>query len=585
VTLPAELHPALLQAAITIGLALLSWTLHRRYRKPYYAWWTIAWLLYTMRVGAIMQFLLTEDWDWLYWHQVLTGWTALALLRSAMVFSLRPGRARWWVVASLFPPLWSYVAIHEFDNFMAAALPAVGFLSAATIGTAWVFVRHWREVRSPGALVLAQSFLLWGLHHLDYPFLRARGAWVPWGYYLDILFTLAVGAGMLLLVMDDLQQGIRTMSALAVNPARAGDGDVVRDTVERPLSLPAVRGAALFTLDGEQPRCAAGAGVCEAWAGQSVHDEDAAVVARAITAGRVQTGARLHDPLTGHRFAYAAVIPLFSAGDVERARSALAIVGDARDPFAALDERFLLALGHQAGRAIEREELRRGLVARSEELQRLSTRMVAQHEDERRRISLELHDETAQVFAAVTMRLGLIRERADVTLADDLADVLELVEEGMRSVRRVAYDLRPALLDDLGLLPALRALGAAVAGRSGMRVDVTIAEAIPPLPPEGEAALFRALQELLTNVVRHARATHVQLSVTDADGTIVLVVDDDGRGFAEMNIERLEAGGHAGLAGMRERVTVLGGSVSVKDSPLGGARVVVQLPARVQAMA
>lgn len=577
-----ELHPAILQTAITVGLGLLSWGLYRRYQKLYFALWTLAWVCYSLRLGAIMRFLVSREPVWLYWHQVLTGWTALVLLGSALAFATRLPRSRWWLVALIFPPAWSYLAIYRFDSFLLAAIPAVVFLSAATLATAAIFARHWRAVNAPGALVLTISFGLWGLHHLDYPFLRAQGAWVPWGYYLDILFTLAAGAGMLLLVMDDLQQGLRAFSALAVTGDADDDGDVARQTIRRPLALPTVRGAALFATHEGATRCIAGEGVCAGWEEHPIAESDAAMVSRAISLARVQSAnGMLADPVSGHRYAFAAVLPLFATPDPEQASSALVIVGDERDPFTALDERFLLALGHQVGRTIERDELRRRLLARSVELQRLSTRMVAQHEDERRRIALELHDETAQLFAAVSLQLGLIRERVTPDVGADLAEAQELVAEGMRSVRRVTHDLRPALLDDLGLVSSLRALASTATERAGLQLRISIDDDLPPLPLEAEAALYRALQELLTNVVRHAGAGTVTVQLRDHDGRIALAVDDDGCGYPG----GASSPGHEGLIGMRERIEALGGTVRLDASPLGGARAVVELesPLRVSA--
>lgn len=553
-----ELHPAILQTAITVGLGLLSWGLYRRYQKLYFALWTLAWLCYSLRLGAIMRFLVSREPVWLYWHQVLTGWTALALLWSALAFATRLPRRRWLLVALVFPPAWSYLAIYRFDSFLSAAIPAVVFLSAATLATAAIFARHWRAVKAPGALVLTISFGLWGLHHLDYPFLRAQGAWVPWGYYLDILFTLAAGAGMLLLVMDDLQQGLRAFSALAVTGDADDDGDVARQTIRRPLALPTVRGAALLATHDGVTRCIAGEGVCAGWEAHPIAQS---------------ANGTLSDPVNGHRYAFAAVLPLFATPDTEQASSALVIVGDERDPFTALDENFLLALGHQVGRTIERDELRRRLLARSVELQRLSTRMVAQHEDERRRIALELHDETAQLFAAVSLQLGLIRERVSADVGADLAEAQELVAEGMRSVRRVTHDLRPALLDDLGLVASLRALATTATERAGLQLRISIDEELPPLPVAAEAALYRSLQELLTNVVRHAGATMVAVQLRELDGRIALGVDDDGRGYPAGDAPP----GHEGLIGMRERVEALGGTVRLDASPLGGARAVVEL--------
>src|SRR5439155_16016318 len=101
------------------------------------------------------------------------------------------------------------------QDFLLAALPAVLFLSFATLWTAGVFARQWRATHSRGAGVLAAVLVVWGVHHLDYPLLRARGAWNPWGYYLDILFILAVGIGIVIVVLEELEQRLRTVRSLS----------------------------------------------------------------------------------------------------------------------------------------------------------------------------------------------------------------------------------------------------------------------------------------------------------------------------------------------------------------------------------
>jgi signal transduction histidine kinase len=575
-TPPSELEPAILQTAVTLGLAALSWLLFRRYRKRYYAWWTVAWVLYSMRLGAIMEFLLTRDAPWLYWHQVLTGWTALALLSAALAFVMQPVPRFLGIATALFPPIWSFAAIYLFDNFLLAAIPAVVFLAGVTLWTSGIFLRHWRRVRTPGALMLAVSFAAWGLHHLDYPFLRAQGAWVPWGYYLDVLFTLAVGAGMLMLVLDDLQQGIDTLATLGV---ASREGDIVRETIERPLTLPAVRGSALFVRDGGPLKCAAAAADCAGWELTPPGDLELAAINAALDAGRFhQLRDVLSDPRTGKPFAFAAVLPLFPSPGAP-ATSALVIVGESRDPFAALDDRFLLALGHQTGTAIEREEMRRRLRSRSDDLQRLSVRMIEQHEEERRRISLELHDETAQVFSTVKMQLGLVRETADPALDEELARALELIDKGIRSIRNVTNDLRPSLLDDLGLVPAMRSLVVEFAGRGSLDVTFVAREPLPDLPGDAELALFRALQELLSNVGKHARAKHVSVVLSANPDEILLTVDDDGIGAPSASeLELRERLGHVGLAGIRERITTLGGTLRISRRATGGTSAEVRVP-------
>jgi signal transduction histidine kinase len=576
-----ELHAALLQATITAALAALCAFLFSRYRKPYFAWWAGAWGLYFLRIVAITSFLLTSHRFWLYWHQVVTGWTALALLYAALVFSQQVRWRSWYLMLVLFPPVWSYIAIYQLKHFLWAAGPAVLFLSFATLWTGWVFFRYRQKVASSGATLLAVAFGLWGLHHLDYPFLRARGSWAPWGYYLDILFALAVGAGILLLVLDDLRRGLGALSALSGDLQRAGrrEQDVLDALLARPLTLPAVSGSALYSVDGASVRFIRGAGACVAGTEGALPASAAAVLTRVIETGRPQFTGDWSDgkPGGGSPYAYAAVLPILR-GEVVLA--ALVLVGHARDPFTALDDKFLLALGHQVGAALENADLYTRLQTRTVELARLSARMVEQHEEERRRLSRELHDETAQVFSAVKMELGVLRDKVQPEQTARLDQVLELIDTGIRSIRNVTNDLRPSLLDDLGLLPALRSLVADFSERSGIRTGLAVPSVLPPLSREAELALFRALQEALSNVLRHANARSVDVGISVSVDGVLLQVTDDGRGLpAGVGASRLELEGHMGLAGMRERITALGGTVRLQARDGAGAILEVLVPA------
>jgi signal transduction histidine kinase len=574
-TATEELHSALLQAVLTAAVAVLCAFLYQRYRKAYFAWWAGAWALYVVRIGAIISFLFTGNWIWLYWHQVITGWTALALLYAAFVFAQAVRWRPWYLLLVFFPPIWSYVAIYRLDQFLWAAGPAVLFLSLATLGTGWAFYRYRRRVTSSGATLLAVSFGLWGLHHLDYPFLRARGAWTPWGYYLDIVFTLAIGAGILLLVLDDLRGGLSALSALSGDLQSAGRAqDVLSALLARPLTLPAVRGSALYLAIEGRPRLARSAGVFHEPDGAEAQGAAALVLARALQTGLPQVS-RSWSNGDSASYPYAAVLPLLRR---EQAIGALVIVGEARDPFTALDDRFLVALGQQVGAALENADLYARLEARTVELARLSTRMIEQHEDERRRLSRELHDETAQVFSAVKMELGVLREGVSATQAARLDQVLGLIDTGIRGIRSVTNDLRPSLLDDLGLLPALRSLVTDFGERSGIAVELTVPDTLPALSREAELALFRALQEGLSNVLRHAGARTVDIGLAVRQGRVLLEVRDDGRGPPDASPERLEREGHMGLAGMRERIHALGGSVRFGAGPETGASLEVVVP-------
>ena len=564
-----ELDAAVLQAVITAGLALLCIFLYRRYRKPYFGWFAVAWSAYALRLVAIMSFLVSGNWTWLYWHQVLTGWTALSLLWAALVVWRGMRFRRVYLLALLLPPVWSYVAIYRIENFFLAAGPSVAFLSLATLWTGWVFHRYWRHVGSPGALALAIALTLWGLHHLDYPFLRARGAWAPWGYYLDIVFTLATGAGILMLVIDDLAMGLDAMSDLAEVLQHRGDTQQVLDAIlARPLSLPAVRGSAIYLR--EAGRVVRASGACKDWEGRHLDGSMARAVAEAVVSGHPQVADG-----TPRQFPYAAVVPVSRREDVS---GALILVGEARDPFTALDHRFLEALGRQVGAALENADLSARLQQRSTELERLSKRMLEQHEEERRRLSRELHDETAQVFSAVKMELSVFDADVRPEAKGRLARLMQLVDTGIRGIRNVVNDLRPSLLDDLGLLPALRSLVAQFAERSGLEVGFDAPRSLPPLSKEAELAVFRALQEALSNVARHAEAKAVDVQLRVADGALRLTVADDGRGPQSTDAAQLEREGHMGLTGMRERLTAVGGRLAFDGRPGAGARLEIQVP-------
>ncbi|MBL0939577.1 MAG: hypothetical protein IBJ03_11820 [Gemmatimonadaceae bacterium] len=613
--LATELAATLLQGAVTTGVAALCAHLYARYRRPWFGWFAVAWGVYVARLLCILSFLLTGERVWLYWHQVTTGWTALALLWASLVFLRQPRARPIYLLIALFPPLWSYVAIYQLDSFLSAALPAVLFLSGATAWTGWVFWRHHRIAGSPGARLLAISFALWGLHHLDYPFLRAQGAWTPWGYYLDIAMELLVASGLVLLVLDDLGRGVRALSTLSGDlQRRTNDSDPLDVLLSRPLALPGVRGSAMYvfepgwrldasdtdvpivapedeapvdTLDrvleaarsralhagseGTQPRgrFLRGTGVCAAWVGAHPLPDVRDALSRMRVTRRPQVVASSGEQ------PFIAALPVGSGAHLV---GALIMAGDVRNPFTALDDDFLLALGQQVGAALDQWSLDRQLANRTRALERLSTRMVQQHEEERRRLSRELHDETAQVFSAVKMQLESLRPSVAEGTAPRLDRLLSLVDTGIASIRQVTSDLRPTLLDDLGLRPALHSLITEFTERTGMQVRFSAPAALPVLAEEADLAVFRALQEALSNVVRHAEASAVEVVIQEEEGVLHLMVADNGRGFPLQRGGRIIDTDHRmGITGMRERLHVAGGTLQISNRE-PGAELHIRVP-------
>jgi len=577
-----ELAAAYLQLTITVGLVVLCAVLHRRYGKQYFGLWAFAWTVYALRLGAIITFLHTGAAWWLFWHQVATGWTALALLWAALVFSQRMAWRGRYLAVGLVPLAWSFVAIYVLDSFIWAAAPMVAFLSVTTAWTAWAFHRYDRLVRSPAARMLVAVLALWALHHLDYPFLRAQGAWNPWGYYLDILFEVGMGLGILFLVLEDLDQGLRTLTALSgeLQGRRGREESVTEAMLRRALALRGVHGSALWLAGREGGAFVQGSGLAALWPFEGSSEVASRSVERVRETGMpyVVSGAerKRAERDGGGRdpdHAYTAALPVIGERGVV---GALVVVGQARDPFTVLDNRFLLAFGQQVGAALANEDLQRSLEARTEELERLQQRMVHQHEEERNRLWRALHDETAQVLAALNMQLGLIAERGDRSMAPSLERAKTLVGEGIKSIRSVTRSLRPMALDDLGLVPALRALARDFQDPDSLEVVFEAPESLPALAADAEVALYRSMQEALANAARHAGCRRIEVRLVASGGRVRLSVTDDGAGFPADAAGRLRDRG--GLAGIRERIGALGGDFDVGNVEGEGARLSVAVP-------
>jgi signal transduction histidine kinase len=478
-------------------------------------------------------------------------------------------------VAAVLPLPWAWVTIYLLDSFLLAAILTVLLLSAATLWTGLVFLRFRRRTGSVSAGFVAGTLILWGLHHLDYPLLRAQGLLAPWSYYIDSLLILALGVGVVLLVMEELQRGLRTLSTLSgdLHRSRAAGGGAPM-LLKRALDLAGITGSALWSPEPEPSGSIThGLGACESWRGNIPDSPLSRGLREAIRTSRPVLLAECEVTPRGirTRLPFAGLVPVIGPGPP---RGAVILVGASRAPFTALDEDFLLALGQQFGAALESADLDRRLQDRTADLERLSLTLIRQHEDQRHRLARELHDETAQVFSAMTLQLGLLREETSGT-GPRLDTLRSLVDTGMESIRRVADDLRPPVLDDLGLAAALHAVAADFGERSAIATRFDAAGSIPSLGGDAELALFRVLQEALANVARHAQAGSVAVELRGDAAGVSLAVSDDGQGF---DPAASADGGRMGLVGMQERMAAVGGRLTVDAAPGRGARLVAQVP-------
>jgi two-component system, NarL family, sensor histidine kinase DevS len=228
--------------------------------------------------------------------------------------------------------------------------------------------------------------------------------------------------------------------------------------------------------------------------------------------------------------------------------------------FSAEDEEIARLLAGQAAVAISERVSRDGVRA-----------LLGGQELERKRLARELHDEMGQALTSILLGLKALEERVGV---EPLALVRELVGSALDSVRRLAVELRPHALDDFGLQAALERLTSVVGERSGLELHLNVAARAGELPPGHETAIYRIVQEALTNVVKHAQARSVSVVVASSDSAVRAVIEDDGVGF-KIGTVRENA---FGLLGMRERVSILGGRFELESSPGAGTTIVAELP-------
>lgn len=220
-------------------------------------------------------------------------------------------------------------------------------------------------------------------------------------------------------------------------------------------------------------------------------------------------------------------------------------------------------LSHAFNEMLDRIETERRESARRE--------LLAQ-ETERRRVAVELHDEIGQGMTALALELDRALAAAPPEQRPALRTARDVAAELLEDVRRLARRLRPEVLDELGLIPALTNLCDRLATSAGIRIECTADPALPPLGPDVQLVVYRVAQQSLTNVVRHAGAGYARVELAASDGAVELRVTDDGRGIADP----VRPG--SGIRGMRERALLVGGRLAVARRPKGGTRVVLWIP-------
>jgi PAS domain S-box-containing protein len=216
-----------------------------------------------------------------------------------------------------------------------------------------------------------------------------------------------------------------------------------------------------------------------------------------------------------------------------------------------------------------------------EQLRLLSHQVLSTQEEERKKISRELHDVIAQTLTGINVRLAALKKQTTTNtrgLKRSIARTQRLVQQSVDIVHQFARKLRPTVLDDLGLIPALHTFMKHFRAETGIRVSLSAFAAVEQLHGDQRTVLYRVAQEALTNVARHARASQVEVKLQKLDGAVGLTITDDGRGFRTKRVGQAKKGERLGLLGMRERLEIVGGSFTVTSAPGKGTTVLAQVP-------
>lgn len=263
---------------------------------------------------------------------------------------------------------------------------------------------------------------------------------------------------------------------------------------------------------------------------------------------------------------------------VDRPFGVLSAFTGSRRTFTRDDVHFLQSVANVLATAIERKRMEE---ERTRHATELASRCIAAQEDERKRIARELHDETAQALSSLLINLDLLEGHVPPDgheLRSGIARIRSLTRRTLDATRALSHDLRPTILDDVGLVAAIHWFAAEHRDMYGADVDVDIEQPPVSLSQDLELAIFRIAQEALTNSGKYAGAKNVCISLSFPESIARIVIEDDGKGFDPRRVHGPTRHGRLGLYGMRERAALLGGSLTVTASPGCGTRVTAEIP-------
>lgn len=572
-----------LVAALTVGVGIhlvVALFLLLRYldgRERLFGWWSLGYGFFAVHVFIEALLAMGADPAW------------YALRHASFI-------AAAWAMVYSFRPLWWSTAAAAGAALLAAVLQPVSWIAAAATASAagaagFVIAASLLYRREGGLLTSSARLLFWGLlltgiHALDYPFLRAHPELAPIGAAFSGIFTLAFGLGIILWAWQRTRELI-TMRTVAETLNRSlNTRGALSEALRQLVAMMGLDGGWVFLRDGSEfhvaaaehlptPLAAAGMaamrGDCRCL--QLLRDGALTQAVNIVNCQRLEQA--------GWSQPRHATVPLRTAGG--GLIGVMNLVLPSRRSLSPRELATLSAIGDQIGLAAERARLYEELREKEALRGKLLEKLITAQEDERRRIARELHDEAGQALTALILNLEMAEQAGAQGVAPErLARLRGIAEDTLAEVRRMIYDLRPTILDDLGLAAAVRWYVKENIEPQGLQVAMSIAGADDRLPHHIETAVFRIVQEALTNILKHAQAARAGIDIAVTPQAVRVAISDDGRGFNLSQVTTRREGG-MGLLGMRERAELLGGTLRMSSREGGGTRVEAVIPVQMEA--
>ncbi|MDR7544944.1 MAG: GAF domain-containing sensor histidine kinase [Armatimonadota bacterium] len=577
----SELSWTLNVAALGIGahvaVALFLALRYLETRRGQDGLWALAYGMLT--VHEVVEVLLVATPWWLLARHVLVLVPGIILLGSFPANRAIVARAA-AASAAAAAAAWPLAAAGR--TWPWAAVPASAAAGVLFIAVARSSRRAAGEEAGMPTHLIAWGFALTGWLQLAYPFLRPAAWGTLAGGLLAGAFTLMLGVGLVVRTWHDTRE-LELMSAIARVLNRFRDTrEALAETLRLLVSLLGVEGGWVFLRERDRFVVAASCGLPAALAADgSARMSGECRCLNLLAANQLPLAVNIIDC---QRLAGAGIPGRHASVPLRASQSTVGLMNLVLPGGRSFDARqlqMLSAVGQQVGLAIERGLLFEDVAAKERTRGELIEKLLTAHEDERRRIARELHDEAGQALTALIVNLELAsQESSPERLRGQLGQLRDLAERTLGEIRRVIYDLRPSILDDLGLAAALRWYAKNLLDPRGIAWTLSVSGISGRLPAGLETVAFRLVQEALTNVLRHAEASKVTVSVAAVGRELHVRIEDNGRGFDARRPRSADRTGGFGLLGMQERVELVGGRWEVQSTPGVGTVVSATLPIR-----